>query len=92
MTPDNFDERLRAAMWAGDVDALQEIAPCACCCGEHTWPTCEARLWGGCRSGHPYGWGPEDDYEYERSWMRHYATAHGMSEAEFYGRDTTEEE
>lgn len=82
-----FEEQLKRAMWEGDVDKLHEIAPCACCCHEHTFPCCDARLWGGCRSGLPYGYGPEQEAEYIRSWQQHYERYHGMSEAEFYGRD-----
>lgn len=82
---DVWNEALKSAMWAGDLDQLHELAPCACCCHEHTFPDCEARLWGGCRSGQPYGWGPEDDHRELRSWIRHYERFHGMTEAEFLG-------
>ena len=44
---ETFDE----ALWSGNMDRLQELAPCACCCHEHTFTGCPARLWGGCRSG-----------------------------------------
>ena len=80
-----IEKQLADAMWAGDLDKLQELAPCDCCCGEHTFPNCEARLWGGCRSGMPYGWGPEDDHRELVSWQRHYERFHGMSESAFYG-------
>lgn len=73
-----FDEDLAEAMWAGDVDRLHELAPCGCCCHEHTFAWCEARIWGGCRSGLAPG---EDLYEWGESWRQHY----GMSEKEFYG-------
>lgn len=72
---------LRDAMWAGDLAALDDLAPCRCCCDEHTFPGCLARLWGGCRSGLPYG----DDGTDERAWAEHYATHHGLTQAQFYG-------
>lgn len=79
--------RVADAMWAGDLDTLQEMLPCGCCCNEHTFPHCEARLWGGCRGGMPYGWGPEEEFGYLQSWQRHYARFHGMAEADFYGHE-----
>lgn len=42
-------EQIEEAMWAGDVDALNEIAGCVCCCAEHTFEACPARAWEGCR-------------------------------------------
>lgn len=73
------DPRLERAMWEGDIDTLHEIAPCKCCCHEHTWGTgCPAYAWGGCR-----GQGTMT-YEEERSWFEHYRRFHGMTEAEFY--------
>ncbi len=76
-------EKLRVAMWAGDENACHEIAPCRCCCDEHTFPCCEARLWGGCRGGRPYGWGPEEEFGEAEAWRAHY----GMTKAEFYGME-----
>lgn len=70
---------LEAAIWAGDVDRLQELAPCRCCCHEHTFEWCEARAWGGCR-----GQGNTAHADRE-AWQRHYAEFHGMSWDEFYG-------
>jgi hypothetical protein len=71
---------LQEAMWAGDVDRLNELAPCRCCCAEHTFSNCEAREWGGCR-----GQGSEafDD----RAWQQFYEQAHGMSADVFYGQE-----
>lgn len=47
------DEEIEEAMWAGDVDLLHEIAPCTCCCWEHTSaPNCPAFAWGACRGQH----------------------------------------
>lgn len=40
---------LTAAIWAGDHDRCWELAPCHCCCAEHTFETCPARAWEGCR-------------------------------------------
>jgi hypothetical protein len=62
-------------MWAGDVDLLDELAPCRCCCHEHTFESCEAREWGGCR-----GQGTMTRAE-ELSWAKHY----GMTLEEFFG-------
>jgi hypothetical protein len=53
------------AIWEGDLDKLQELAPCGCCCGEHYFRHCQARVWGGCRGNH-------DDVE-EAEWQRFYA-------------------
>lgn len=39
------------AMYKKDDDALHEEFGCICCCAEHTFASCLARLWGGCRSG-----------------------------------------
>jgi hypothetical protein len=81
------DEVLAAAMWAGDVDTLHELAPCGCCCHEHTFSSCAARVWGGCRSGLGPGETLEGD---EQAWKEHYARFHGMTEAQFYGMSETE--
>jgi len=76
------EEKFKAAMWAGDVDMLHELSPCGCCCGEHTHLYCQAREWGGCRSGlMPGESADEDAYE----WQRWYAEIRGMTEAEFFG-------
>lgn len=40
-------------MWAHDTDALFELAPCGCCCHEHYFDDCVARLYGGCRGATP---------------------------------------
>jgi hypothetical protein len=45
----NLPKWMERAIWEGDVDALQERAPCVCCCAEHTFESCPARLWRGCR-------------------------------------------
>jgi hypothetical protein len=67
------------AMWRGDTDYLDEVAPCRCCCHEHTFDDCPARTWSACRG----------QYAMTRaetaSWKDHYALFHGMSEARFYG-------
>ncbi len=72
--------RFEGAVWAGDTDTLNDLAPCGCCCYEHTRAGCLARLWDGCRGGS----GP-DPIEEAASWARHYAAHHGMSTDEFYG-------
>lgn len=73
---------LERAVWVGDLDRLQELAPCACCCAEHTFPYCPARLWGGCRSGRGYG---DDWRQEEQEWQRFYERERGMTAEEFYG-------
>ena len=70
---------LEAAIWAGDVATLQALAPCGCCCDEHTFESCSARLWGGCR-----GQGSMTRADQE-SWVRHYEKFHGMSRERFFG-------
>ena len=72
------------AMWSGDTDRLNEIAPCRCCCHEHTYADCPARAWNGCRG--QYSWTRNDD----EAWARHYQKHHGMSYDEFYGFTATE--
>ena len=83
MTDDVWNKAIEIAMWAQDLDGLHELAPCRCCCGEHTFSDCEARVWNGCRSG--LAPGEQDCYGDERDWQKHYETHHGMPEAEFYG-------
>lgn len=70
---------LDAAMWAGDVGLLSELAPCRCCCDEHTVEDCEARQWFGCR-----GQGTLTRQE-EEAWAAHYREHHGLSWEQFYG-------
>lgn len=36
------------AMWKGDTVYLWEVAPCNCCCVEHFFINCKARVWHGC--------------------------------------------
>jgi hypothetical protein len=45
----HLPEWVEEAIWSGDSDTLRERAPCGCCCSEHTFERCPARLWGGCR-------------------------------------------
>jgi hypothetical protein len=73
------DAELEAAIWAGDVDTLHELAGCVCCCDEHFFEDCPARRWGGCR-------GQFSMTRAEReSWQKHYERFHGMSWKQFYG-------
>lgn len=74
---------LEEALWAGDADRLQELAPCECCCHEHTFTCCKARQWGGCR-----GQGSEQ-YEPE-PWFQFLKQTRGMTWEEFYGRKKPE--
>jgi len=61
-----------------DIKFMQEH-PCRCCCEEHTFTDCEARAWGGCRSGLRIG------ESVEQGWAEHYAKYHGMDAREFFG-------
>ena len=74
-----LDEQIQRAMWAGDTDWLNEHFGCVCCCDEHTFESCPARRWNGCR-----GNGEDSQAEYE-SWKRHYMKLHGMTEEQFEG-------
>lgn len=76
------DPELDEALWAGDVDRLCELAPCICCCAEHTFEHCLARLWSGCRGGDS---SPRAERE---AWLKHYQDHHGFTEEQFYGWDT----
>ncbi len=76
-----MDKILEDAMWAGDEARLWEIAPCRCCCHEHTFGWgCPAYVWGGCRGQGSVEWSAE-----EESWARHYMSVHGMTRNQFYG-------
>ena len=66
------------AMWRGGTDQLHELAPCICCCAEHTFEECPARAWFGCRGN---GVTPQDDAE---AWAEHYQAHHGMTREEFF--------
>ncbi len=76
---ERFKRALEWAMWSGNVDALDELAGCRCCCWEHTFEWCPARVWNGCR-----GSGSMSRTELE-SWVRHYERFHGMTREQFYG-------
>jgi hypothetical protein len=71
-------KELERAMWEGDTDRLDELAHCRCCCYEHTFEDCPARLWYGCR-----GQGSLTRAEV-MSWARHYERFHGMTLEEFF--------
>jgi len=73
-----MNDEIEAAIYAGDQDRLWTLAPCRCCCHDHTFRDCPARRWHGCR-----GQGSEQ-YDSE-TWFKFYAAYRGMTEAEFYG-------
>lgn len=75
-----FDLKLEVqdAMWAQNVERLHVIAGCKCCCDEHTFVSCPARLWFGCK-----GQWTEDSFEQGQSWFRLYKER--MTESEFFG-------
>lgn len=70
--------RIRDAMWAGNTELLHELAPCDCCCEEHTYDSCPARQWYGCRGQETMTFA--DGLE----WAAHYSRYHGMTEQEFF--------
>jgi hypothetical protein len=74
-----FAQIVEDAMWRGDIDRLDALAGCRCCCWEHTFECCPARVWGACRG--------QDSMTHAdvRSWVEHYQRFHGMSEQEFFG-------
>jgi len=77
---EDMDPRLAEALWAGDVDALQALAGCECCCWEHPYGSgCPAYQWGGCRGQSSMTRAEEE------SWVRFYEETRGMTRAEFYG-------
>ena len=45
----NLPRWMEQAIWDGDTDTLFGRARCICCCAEHTFENCPARLWNGCR-------------------------------------------
>jgi hypothetical protein len=72
--------QVHAALWAGDVDRLDEIAHCDCCCAEHTSGTCcPAYVWGGCRGQNTM------TLEEKDAWAAHYERFHGMPRDVFFG-------
>ena len=72
---------LEQAIWEGDVNKLCDLAGCICCCSEHTFEGCPARIWYGCRGS----------YTMTRvevaEWAAHYAKYHGLTEDQFYAYD-----
>ena len=76
----NLDEQIQNAMWAGDEDELHRLAPCRCCCHEHTFaPHCPAYAWGGCR-----GQATPAEEERIEGYAEHYARTRGMTREEFF--------
>lgn len=79
LTPEEFVAKLEGAFWAKNKDDLHSLAGCDCCCHEHTFPNCLARLWGGCRSARAYGDDRPTDQDDVEGWAAHY----GVSLEEF---------
>ncbi len=69
------EQELQKAIREGDLDKLQELAPCGCCCDEHFFENCPSRAWGGCRGQCSL---TVKDIE---EWRKFY----GMTQAQFYG-------
>jgi hypothetical protein len=70
--------RIQEAMYNGDQATLDEIAGCRCCCDEHTFEDCLARIVGNCR-----GQGTLTRLDIQK-WAEHY----GMTLDQFYGGDS----
>jgi len=79
LTGAEFLRELEDAVWAGDTDKLHYFAPCGCCCDEHTFEDCPARVWGACRGQSTMIYAERD------SWAKHYERFHGMTEDQFFG-------
>ncbi len=45
----NLLSAIEDAMWAQDLEKLNELAHCDCCCDEHYSYKCPALIWNGCR-------------------------------------------
>ena len=74
------DPAVDAAIWAGDIDWLQEHRRCACCCYDHTHGVgCPAYVWGGCR-----GQGSDEEEAQIRGYEAHYVKFYGMTREQFY--------
>lgn len=70
--PSNLPPWMLRAIWQGDTDTLQNRAPCICCCAEHTFDHCAARLWGGCRGQDAITSADID------KWAKHYGIPRGQ--------------
>lgn len=78
-----MDPRIEQAMWDGDINRLDQLAGCVCCCHEHTMgPSCPAWQWAGCRGWTASG---KTEAQEEREWFAHYKRFHEMTEDQFYG-------
>jgi len=77
----SFVTELEGALWVGDIDRIQELASCGCCCDEHFFEDCPARVWGGCRGQHSM---TRSDRE---EWVEHYRLYHGMTRDQFFGTE-----
>lgn len=79
---DDLIKQIHQAVWDNDQDKLQELAPCDCCCDEHTFGCCPARIWNGCRGG---GVGQLSIREIGDDYQKWYSETRGMSEDDFFG-------
>lgn len=79
------DDAVLSAMWAGDVEKLDELAPCVCCCWEHTFaPHCPAFVWNGCRGQDT----PAEEAAHE-GYAQWYWSTRGMTREEFFNEPVT---
>jgi hypothetical protein len=77
----HLPEWMQKAIWEGDLDTLQERAPCVCCCADHTHEHCPARQWEGCRG---QGIITRADVD---AWAAHYGvTTREFLDPDFMGR------
>lgn len=81
MIDKSLDKAIVDAMWAGDTDKLNELAPCRCCCHEHTYDNCPARVWHGCRGQNSFTFADQE------AWQRHFEKYHGMTYSQYYDID-----
>ena len=70
-------EQIEQAMWDNDTDRLDELAPCICCCSDHTFSSCLARIRNGCR-------GSNSDRDIHESYAKWYFEIRGMENDEFF--------
>lgn len=68
---------LDQAIWAGDQDLCDYIAPCMCCCADHTSEVCPARKWHGCRGQHTM------THQQEEAWFLHYKKYYNFTREDF---------
>ena len=74
-------KQIHQAMWDNDEDKLKELAPCGCCCSDHTFMCCPARHWGGCGGG---GLGEKSIDMIGDDYQKWYEQTRGMTMDDFF--------